>query len=198
MRKIDRSLENPIDNVLLDMCEYISPALRSSGHTPNILTTYSLITGVLSAVALYKGRIGLFVVLYMLSYFFDCADGHYARKYDMVTRFGDLYDHIKDASVSLLIAFIIYKRYKPLVQLWMVILFVILFILMNVHMGCQQKNMEPGVKKNGVETETLDSTIILCRQSSWIHVTKYFGVGTFQILTILLTLYLEYKLHAKN
>jgi len=195
MRKINRSMENPIDNVLLDMCEYISPALRSVGHTPNILTTYSLIAGVLSAVALYKGLIGLFVVLYMLSYFFDCADGHYARKYDMVTRFGDFYDHIKDASVSILIAFIIYKRYNPFISLWMKICLVILFILMNVHMGCQQKNME---KTKGTDTETLDSNIILCRQSSWIHVTKYFGVGTYQLIVILFTLYLEYKLQTKN
>ena len=33
-----------------------------------------------------------------VGYFFDCMDGHFARKYNMVTEFGDMYDYITDLS----------------------------------------------------------------------------------------------------
>ena len=32
----------------------------------------------------------------ILRQFFDCLDGTMARKYDMSTEFGDIYDHISD------------------------------------------------------------------------------------------------------
>ena len=34
-----------------------------------------------------------------MSYFFDCADGLYARTYNMTTQFGDIYDHSTDVIV---------------------------------------------------------------------------------------------------
>jgi phosphatidylglycerophosphate synthase len=71
--------------------------------TANDMTTISLIFGVISVVALYQQNAILFVSSYILSYFFDCVDGAYARHYNMVTQFGDWYDHVKDVIINVLI-----------------------------------------------------------------------------------------------
>ena len=34
---------------------------------------------------------------YLISYSFDCIDGHIARKYKMFSKYGDIYDHVSDA-----------------------------------------------------------------------------------------------------
>ena len=39
-------------------------------------------------------------IYYFISYFFDVLDGIYAREYNMVSEFGDYYDHIKDIVVT--------------------------------------------------------------------------------------------------
>jgi phosphatidylglycerophosphate synthase len=63
-------------------------AAPNSGHTPNDITTYSFLCGLLSLGLLWHGHVWGFVVLYVLSYVFDCMDGQLARAYNMVTRFG--------------------------------------------------------------------------------------------------------------
>ena len=72
MRKIKKEFENPIDNIIIDMAEKITPFLYETGHTPNIITTYSLIFGLLSVYYLNKNNITMFILFYIISYFFDC------------------------------------------------------------------------------------------------------------------------------
>ena len=102
MKKIPDNIDNPIDNILIKGADAVCPFLYRTGHTPNLITTYSLFTGVLSAYFLTKGCSYLFMIFYALSYFLDCVDGHFARKYDMTTDFGDAYDHFKDFFVFFL------------------------------------------------------------------------------------------------
>ena len=103
MRKLNGNDENPIDNVLIDISDYLCPFFKSLNFTPNGITTLSLIFGLLSVYFLYKGKLYLFALTYFVSYYFDVLDGHYARKYNMTSDIGCLYDHIKDVSVILLI-----------------------------------------------------------------------------------------------
>ena len=105
MRKIESNLENPIDNILIDICDFILPTLKVLNFTPNILTTISLIFGLLSVYCLFREDKKCFAIFYLVSYFFDCVDGMMARKYNMVSRFGDIYDHTKDCLVFGLIMF---------------------------------------------------------------------------------------------
>ena len=71
MRKIPSDLENPIDNVLYDLTDWMCPFFYKTGHTPNMITTYSLMTGLLSCYFLWKGRVLLFGIFYAISFFFD-------------------------------------------------------------------------------------------------------------------------------
>ena len=64
--------------------------------TPNMITGLSLLLGISSGVSMYYDKYKLAALLNFLAYFFDCVDGHLARKFDMVTVFGDYFDHYSD------------------------------------------------------------------------------------------------------
>ena len=164
MRKINNENENFIDDFLLDISEYVSPFFYSLGFSPNDITTLSLITGLLCIYFLYTKNIILFVVFFILSYFFDCLDGHYARKYNMVTKFGDYYDHIKDALVHVLLySTIIYLYYNNRYIIPFFIILGIFVILSGIHLTCQQV-LYTGMD---VKDDYLDQ---------YIHIFEYFGI----------------------
>ena len=143
MRKIPRELENPIDNILIDLCEPISELFNRISLTPNHITTISMIFGFLSVFFLYKRIVIVAVILYFISYLFDCVDGYYARKYNMCSKFGDLYDHIKDCSVNFLFYFGVFYIYKDKLSVsqWIIIGFISLFIkfMESLYFGAQEK-----------------------------------------------------------
>ena len=197
MRKIEKNYENFFDDFLIDIAEYVSPFFYKLNFTPNDITTLSLITGLASVYFLYKQNIVLFSILWIVSYFFDCLDGHFARKYDMVTKFGDLYDHVKDISVLLLltiVSFIIFRQKKYFYHAFVVI--IIFLILSNIHLTCQQ-TLYKGANSNDEFLDFLKYIYIKlgindenCKEV--IQYTKYFGVGTLHLIVVLSTIFLTF------
>lgn len=196
MRKINNENENFIDNFLLDIAEYVSPIFYDLGFTPNDITTLSLITGLLCVYFLYTKNILIFTIFFILSYFFDCLDGHFARKYNMVSKFGDMYDHVKDTAVHIILySTIIYLYYNNIYIIPVSIAFITFIILSAIHLTCQQ------VLYSGMEVkdEYLDQYIHIfeffgikentCKDM--IKYTKFVGVGTLQLVIILLIIFLE-------
>ena len=56
----------------------------------------------------------LIAIILLIFYFMDCLDGHFARKYNMVTVFGDYFDHFVDIlSLSLLYLILVSKINIP-------------------------------------------------------------------------------------
>ena len=53
-RKIDVIYENPLDNILIDLADKLTPLLYNNKITPNMVTTLSLILGIISGIYLYK------------------------------------------------------------------------------------------------------------------------------------------------
>ena len=213
-RKIPEHLDDPIDNILYRFCDLLSPAFKATNHTPNLITTYSLITGILSCYFLYTGRIELFISLYFISYFFDCFDGYFARRYKMTSKFGDIYDHAKDTVVSILLLVVVFLRYR--VTFPNLLIMVILFILFTVHMGCQQKyykqekkenkekneekkeNKEKNEEKkenkeNKEENETIDAYEVMCKDSKYLRYTRFFGPGMLTLFTIGMIMWVWYN-----
>ena len=197
MRKIEKNYENFFDDFLIDIAEYVSPFFYKLNFTPNDITTLSLITGLASVYFLYKQNIVLFSILWIVSYFFDCLDGHFARKYDMVTKFGDLYDHVKDISVLLLltiVSFIIFRQKKYFYHAFVVV--IIFQILSNIHLTCQQ-TLYKGANSNDEFLDFLKYIYIKlgindenCKEV--IQYTKYFGVGTLHLIVVFSTLFLTF------
>lgn len=192
MRKIPCELENPIDDLLLNIGEQLCPFLYKTGHTPNMITTYSLITGLLSCYFLWKGQIFLFGICYAMSYFFDCLDGHFARKYNMETEFGDMYDHIKDVTVYLILIVIIYIKCTKNITIPVILLFLVFTYLMGMHMGCQQRNCTKD-DENPEHSKFLNTTRKLCPNKDSIKWTRFFGAGTYSLFLILMISYICYN-----
>jgi phosphatidylglycerophosphate synthase len=192
MRKITSEQENPIDNINVELCDYLCPFFHKLGFTPNGITTLSLLFGILSVFLLYKGYIISFGIFYYISYFFDCMDGHYARKYSMVSEGGDMYDHVKDILVYILLIAVFWYRNKdqPLKNKLIVgVIFVLLFLLMSSHLGCQEK-----ITDND-DSKTLKFTKYFCPgdPEKNIKFTRWFGCGTFTVLTIIIIYLVETK-----
>lgn len=185
MRKISNHLDNPIDNILISIADFFNPFFYKTGHTPNILTTYSFMFGLLSIYSYYTRDLKLFMVYYSLGYFFDCADGHFARTYNMTTEFGDLYDHFTDISIPFGLFCVIVYKYNTQIfgpqQILGTFVILISMFMMSKHLGCQQKLYA----KQEQGSESLDMLIPLCKNVDEIKSTRYFGSGTYNTIVML-------------
>jgi phosphatidylglycerophosphate synthase len=189
MRKIPKSAENPIDNFCVDISEVLCPLFKRCGFTPNGITTLSLVFGLISIYFLWKYNMFLFSVTYFISYLFDCMDGHYARKYNMVSKGGDIYDHVKDIVVHIILFSVLFYRYPVKANTRYIIMAVmaVFTILMTVHLGCQEKIYDTE------ESDTLSFSRKLClgNAEDTIKFTRYFGCGTFALVIIALVIYMN-------
>ena len=183
MRKITSDIENPIDDIIIYIADGSSGVYKNMGLTPNHITTISLICNVLSAILLYYDKKYMSALMFIIGYYFDCADGFYARKYEMVTTFGDYYDHINDQLKILMILYVMYiKSSCKFFSIFPIIMS--LTLLSIIHLGCQEKVY------GKEESPTLHNLKHLCDirndaiQS--MKITKYFGTGTLMMAMALL------------
>jgi phosphatidylglycerophosphate synthase len=188
MRKIPEHIENPIDNIIYQSIDSSAILFRKMNFTPNMITTISTLFGVLSIYSLYKDKFALAGILYFISYYFDCLDGYYARKYDMVSKLGDYYDHVKDIAIfSGIIIMLFKKRIFP-----GLIFFIPIVILTFIHFGCQE------IYYNKNESDSLKFTTYFCpvkndknKLEKMMKFTRYFGSGTLVLLFCIYLIILE-------
>jgi hypothetical protein len=180
MRKIHPKYEDIVDNELIKLSEYLSPYFKELNLSANDITTLSFIFGLISLYLLYHGYYDYFPFVYLISYFFDVMDGYYARKYKITSKFGDLYDHIKDNIMGIALFIIavcdIDKKNSDYLKYYLSIAF-FFFILMNYYIGCQENIYNKNNDKNSV----LDLHKVLCKKNpkKQIKILKYFGTGVF-------------------
>ena len=184
-RKIPREADNFFDNFLIDIVDKINPYFKRLGFTPNMITTLSLIFGIVMNASYNKSYYLTASLTMLLSYFFDCMDGNYARRYNMQTKFGDYYDHVKDWLVILIFIFLFLKKSKP-IRFKILSFLILIFILLGtyIHVGCTEKYIREN-KTNTMNSESLGS-IIYCPNSKYLYLSKYFGCGTFNLALILI------------
>jgi phosphatidylglycerophosphate synthase len=180
-RKVPIHLENPIDDLIIkEFCEPVSNILRSISPkiTPNMITSVGMVIGLCTIYALYKKQYILAFFLFWLCYIFDCLDGYYARKYNMVTRFGDYFDHFRDVFVCGTVIYLLYKDMDNIVRRDVyVITLIVSLILMLTHFGSQELN-----SVSPEHNECLGMLTPLCKHKEYIDYTKYFGCGTFMLV----------------
>ena len=153
-----------------------------------MITTYSFLSGLLSVYCLWHHQILAYVCLFTLSYMFDCMDGQFARRYNMTSRFGDVYDHVTDHIVVLLMVSVTLKRKQRPIPVPLVVGCVLIIALMYISVGCQQR-----LKRSDTERETLDVAKGACRDTEWIHWSRYLGPTTFNIVVVAACAYLMHK-----
>lgn len=187
-RKIDKKYENFVDNIFVELTLKLNPFYKKLGITPNVLTFFSLVVTLIGEYYFYKDYYILAGILYLFGYYFDCADGNFARMYDMVTVFGDYFDHFSDIFKVILLIFLLYNKLGLTKNLLFIISIMLIFwFAFSVHMGCQQLIYnKPG------ESPTLSKLEKLCPNKEIIKYTKFFGVGTFQLVVSLILIFFEF------
>ena len=185
VRKLKEEHDNPIDNLIYNVIEILDPVFYKLNFTPNIITTLSLITGLLSGYYLYKKNL-ICIPLFIISYILDGSDGFFARKYNMTSKFGDLYDHISDAIKTIIIIYLIYIRTKKKYKNKLILLNLLLLILVSYHLSLQE--LIYNKPDDSLSLNLLNNHFKLNKNN--IYWSRYFGCGTC-ILIIIILMYLS-------
>lgn len=196
-RKVDASIENPIDNMMIEISESLSPYFKNVGYTPNGLTTISLFFGLAALYSLYNYDVVLFAIYFALAHLFDCMDGYYARKYNMVTEGGDKYDHFKDLIVAIAGLYIIYARYNVLAFPVLLLIMLAMMVLSMMSVGCHEKITHPEHKSTTLQAfniVTPDREICV----KYTGYLRFFGPGTFVLAVIIAVFYLNSYIGSEN
>lgn len=176
-RKVERYQSNPVDNILVDINEILNPVYKSLDFTPNTLTTLSLVFTLISGYYFSINYRYSSAFFYMVGYYFDCADGNYARTYKMVTKFGDFYDHLTDSVKMGLFLALLYVEHidKSRFILFIAELTFMTFFTL-IHLACQEK-----IYGKEHESDFLALLKIFSIDESKIVYTRYFGTGSIQL-----------------
>ena len=191
VNKLSEHHECPIDTFIFKIVDKHLNIFYKLGMTPNTLTTISIIFGFLTAYQILKGRLLLASIFWLIGYYFDCADGKFARRYNMVSKFGDLYDHLGDLAkvIAVLLAlFCINKKGTTVKQWFFISIIIILGFLQIIHMGYQEtiynkQDESPYlniIRNFFVNEEKAEQNICY---------TRYFGCGTWYVLFAILIIF---------
>ena len=184
-RKINRLVENPIDNILIDISEKIGNIKGIEKIlTPNFFTLCSLIITLFSIYNINLKNFKIGAILYFVGYFFDCMDGNFARKHNMCTDFGDKLDHYSDIIKYILLILVLNKFIKNKFIFYITNLLFLMTIA--IHVGCQEKLN----KSNNITFLTTFKKF--CKKSKYINITKYLSFGTFFLFKSLFIYFIDY------
>jgi len=195
MKKIPTYLESPVDNLLYVLIEKVAPTFHSLGFTPNMITTLGNVATVFTLYFLYHGLYVPAAIGFIISYMFDCLDGFVARTYDMVSKFGDFYDHLSDTIKLLSICYMLY-RINSTLFLAVLPMLIIFISLMCCYLAYQEKFYD-----DVNSSYTLDFLSCFCFAGNdkralirHMEYTRHFGCGTFTaIFAIVIALYYPSK-----
>tara|TARA_B110001450_G_scaffold251601_1_gene271975 strand:+ start:779 stop:1396 length:618 start_codon:yes stop_codon:yes gene_type:complete len=161
IRKVPLDLESPLEKKFILLAEFLNPYFKKYNFTPNGITTLSTIFIVLTLYFFYYDYYLLAAVCIVIEYIFDCCDGSYARKYNMTSKFGDIYDHVTD--MSLIVGIFIIILVKPLkihIKIMSLLVFCISLWLLTIHMGCSEEYMN--AKKRRPKNDSILNSITFC------------------------------------
>ncbi len=188
-RKIDRSMENPIDNILIDISYHVGQAIKHIPYmSPNVITSLSLIVSLYAVYKIFNGFYMIGGILFFFGYFLDCLDGNFARSNNMVTDFGDYYDHISDSVKHIaLIAVILMLKINIKTKVLFLCFSLILCLLLSVQLDCQEKNsVDP-------KSDTLSLLVGgMCSNKNYIYKSRYFGSGTASLMICLFIINIDF------
>jgi hypothetical protein len=197
LRKLPSKYENPIDNCIYILVENTTDYFHKLNFTPNMLTTIGVSFTGLMLYSIKNNNYRNAAIYYMISYIFDCYDGYYARKYNMVTKFGDYYDHIHDVTKNILLFYVLYKK-NPKRTIKYIPIVILLFVFALVHLKYQEDYYD-----RHYESKTLNFNHLLGIKKVSKNVakrklryTRYFGCGTFYMAITMMIL--SYSNHSQK
>ena len=177
--KIPNEYENFFSVFLRTIADSQMDIYKKLSLTPNVITLLAFITGLLCAYLVYKKQYKYAAFMYLLSYYFDVADGKFARKYNMTTQMGDYLDHMSDYIKTIILAIVLYhdnpQRFKRLIPL-----FTFLLLILAFYMGIQEALFEKN--KSVLGLFKFDKKFA----QNNLHLVKYFSCGTYNLFIALI------------
>ena len=177
--KLPGYYDDVVDIQLKKWIDLIHPTFKRMGFTPNMITTLSLLFGLIMSYLYYKQYYVAASFCCLLSYFFDVMDGYFARLYHMGSTFGSYYDVVSDwvTSILLFILFLLNPLLSLFIKGTILTCLTVLSVLIAYHFSCQEKYTEHTNKKH-VSKGLLFLTPIQCHDFEHMKYTRYFGSGT--------------------
>ena len=185
--KLPDYYDDPVDIFYKKYIDIINPHFKEAGMTPNMITTISLVFGLLACYLYYKSYYISAALSYIVSYFFDTMDGYFARIYDMGSVFGSYYDSVSDNVVVLILLILFYKTPKISVHVKLTIILVLALYGFGTvyHMSCQEKYV-----KNTNEKHLSDGLAFLdkvkCSDFENMRYSRFFGPGVTTLVIAIL------------
>ena len=197
-KKIPSHLDHPIDNILIDIAEHLNPYFKNLNFTPNMITLLSLIFGIISITGYIYHTYIISGIMLFISYFFDCMDGNYARRYNMQSKFGDKLDHIKDwLVISFLIGGVLLHK-KTSIKFKLISMFVLILLLLGsaIHTGCTEeyirKHKPKNKKGNQIQNSDMIGIVSFCPNIEFLKKSRYLGTASFTIGIIIIIILHKY------
>lgn len=191
MRKLPCSYEDNVDNAIYTIVTGPTDFLYDVGFTPNGVTTLSTISGLISIYNFSHNNYYMSALFFIIFYWLDCIDGFMARRYDMVTKFGDTYDHFKDILIIFIILYhLITTEMSIKIKVIMLIIIFASALSMTYQMSCQ----ETYIRTHHIFGETMSDTlndINICpaknkkEAEDHLKISRYAGCGTFILIIAL-------------
>lgn len=199
MSKLLPHEDHPLELCCYAFADHICPFFHSLGFTPNGLTTIANIGAIIALVSAYRKNANVWLVVgVVIKYLFDCADGHFARKYKMTSKWGDTYDHVSDLIFVIGMIIVIVTRYGFVDWAYpyrgYFIALMLFFVFMTyVHAGCQE-TLNAKRKEGADPSDTLAFCKGACpgNPEETIQYTRWFGCPV--VPTVFATFSLVYLL----
>uniref|UniRef100_A0A6C0DAF1 CDP-alcohol phosphatidyltransferase n=1 Tax=viral metagenome TaxID=1070528 RepID=A0A6C0DAF1_9ZZZZ len=185
-RKIHPDFENPIDNIIINICEKLIKICQKYNITPNDITITRIIFGIF-IIYKFKYSCNLYIPVFgtLIFYFLDCLDGNLARTTNQVTVLGDYLDHFADIGYFGMVIIIMINKSYPNKYIILVTISIFMYLSF-IHLGLQQK------KYNSKNNELLDNlNIFHTLKEENIVWTKYVGLGTFISMIVFSIYYIQ-------
>jgi len=191
VNKLEDHCECPIDIYIFKFIDMHLHIFYNLGFTPNMVTTLSIIFGLFTAYQIMQNRLWLAAICWLISYYLDCVDGKLARKYNMVSKFGDMYDHIGDLLkfIAVLVALFISNKGRPKIKQWLYVTIILLLVLLQtIHLGHQESVYN---KKDESPYLNIVRLLFVNEENAIknIKYTRHFGCGTFFVCCAILIIF---------
>jgi phosphatidylglycerophosphate synthase len=177
--KIPDEYENIITILFRKLADSQIDTYKKLNLTPNVITLFAFVTGLLTAYLVYKKKYKYAAFMFLLSYYFDSADGKFARKYNMVSKMGDYLDHASDYIKTIILIIVLYldnpQRFKRLIPI-----FIFLILMLAFYVGIQETLFEKD--KSILGLIKFDKKFA----ENNLHLVKYFSCGSVHLIMALI------------
>lgn len=191
--KINLEHQGNINKIIFGYLTYpVIDWFYQNNFTPNIITTLSFISQLISINYLLKFQPMTFSFFYFLGYYFDCIDGPMARKYNMVTLFGDWYDHITDMICFSWIIYILINQYSLLEHNFICIILLVYLLGLIGYVGSQEKIYNKNNKDKQISYSLYFTTFFIKDEYRFFKYYKFFCFTNSVVLFSIIPNFLSY------